>query len=243
MQYPSAEDRSARYWVAITMASVAGADLGDVCSHALGLGHVGGLPFYAAAFACLLAGARLIRVQTEAFYWAAIVVLRAAATNLADLATHDLRLADPWLIATLAVLLAAIVVPRRAAVAGQAPGTLPRTDARYWTAMLVAGTGGTALGDYCADQLGLGSSTLAWLAVWAVELGVMVRRAGRVGPAGVQMGGGPYWAVIVVVRTLGTNLGDWMAGREGIGLGLPVATGVSLVGLVALLATWRPRGR
>jgi uncharacterized membrane-anchored protein len=32
------------------------------------------------------------KIPTEAYYWLAIIVLRTAATNLADLCTHDLNL-------------------------------------------------------------------------------------------------------------------------------------------------------
>src|SRR5947209_3230331 len=84
----------ARYWVAISVASVFGANLGDLASHDLHLGHWRGLPVLAALFALVLLGERRTRAAGQAWYWLAIVLLRTAATNLGDLATHDFH-ADP----------------------------------------------------------------------------------------------------------------------------------------------------
>jgi uncharacterized membrane-anchored protein len=43
-------------------------------------------------FLLVLWAERRTRIPTEAYYWLAIIVLRTAATNLADLSTHDLKL-------------------------------------------------------------------------------------------------------------------------------------------------------
>lgn len=48
----------ARYWVALCVASVFGANCGDFASHVLGLGHVRGLPVLALLFAAVLLGER-----------------------------------------------------------------------------------------------------------------------------------------------------------------------------------------
>ena len=221
----------ARYWLAITLASVFGANLGDFCSHVLGLGHVRGLPVLAIIFAAILLAERMARGPTEAFYWAAIVTLRTAATNLADFATHDLRLSYPLFIGALSALLLTLVLrPGR-----RADGDVPDTGGCYWLAMLVAGTLGTALGDGCADQAGLPGSTAGWAVVWAVMLFGAVQLRWQAA--------GWYWLAIVVVRTVGTNAGDMLAGRHGLALGLPVSTSVSAAALVAVLLAWPPAGR
>ncbi len=220
----------ARYWIAITLASVLGANLGDFSSHVLGLGHVRGLPVLAVVFVAIVLAERTARIATEAFYWAAIVTLRTAATNLADLATHDLKLGYVPFILVLAALLLAMV-----AALARRPGPLPddgRPDAGglYWLTMLVAGTLGTALGDVTADQAGLVPAALCWSVIWAATLSGMVRRAGQ--------GVGRYWMTIVVVRTVGTNAADLIAGQDGLALGLPVGTSVSAACLVVVLLAW-----
>ncbi len=220
-----------RYWVAITLASVFGADLGDFCSHVLGLGHVRGLPVLAVEFAAILLAERLARSATEAFYWAGIVTLRTAATNLADFATHDLRVSYVLFIFVLAGLLMALA--RRSAGPMDQDG--PSAGSGYWLTMLVAGTLGTALGDFCADQAGLAVSTFCWAVVWAAVLVAVVRRPS----AGLAW----YWPAIVAIRTVGTNAGDIVAGRHGLALGLPVSTSVSAAVFVALLVLWQPTRR
>jgi uncharacterized membrane-anchored protein len=80
-----------RYWVAILVASMCGANTGDFLSHNLHLGHWRGLPPLVVLFVAILWAEKRARAATEAYYWLAIIVVRTAATNLADLATHDLE--------------------------------------------------------------------------------------------------------------------------------------------------------
>lgn len=227
----------ARYWAALVLASAFGANTGDFAAHDLHLGHALGLIPLAVIFAAILAAEARVRVSTEAFYWSAIVTMRTAATNLADLFDHDLHVAPLLVIAILAAALAALVLTDREAFArrGGGAGGVPATDARYWTTLLVAGVLGTALGDFCADDLGLaaGPAALVNLAVLAGLLGL-----GRAPGFGVKA---LYWLTVVWVRTAGTNVGDWMASHDGLGLGLALSTTLTGLAFGTLVALWRPR--
>jgi uncharacterized membrane-anchored protein len=90
-----------RFWWALCLASIFGANMGDFFAHNLGLGHVSGLPFLAIAFAVILVLERFDRLAHEVYYWLAIVVVRTAATNLADFFSGDMHLPRPWIMATL----------------------------------------------------------------------------------------------------------------------------------------------
>ena len=227
----------ARYWVALIVASAFGANTGDFAAHDLHLGHALGLIPLALIFGAILFAEARARVSTEAFYWFAIVTMRTAATNLADLFDHDLHIAPLLVIAVLAVALAALVLTDRDAFARLrgGDGAVPVTDGRYWTTMLVAGVLGTALGDYCADDLGLdaGPAAILNLAILAALLGL-----GRAPGFGVKA---MYWVTVVAVRTAGTNVGDWLASHDGLGLGLPLSTTLTGLAFGALVALWRPR--
>jgi uncharacterized membrane-anchored protein len=214
-----------RYWAAITLASIAGANMGDLFAHQFGLGHVNGLPILAAALALILW--RQARAPAEAWYWAAILVLRTAATNLGDLATHDLHLGAGAATAALAVPMAGLAWH---AARGRTVYEIPAGDTIYWVTMLLAGTLGTVAGDGCADVAGLLPSSALWLAIWAAGLAFVLSR-----PRGVLA----YWTVVAVVRTLGTNLGDLFAFRRGLHLGLPLSTALTLSALVAALTLSR----
>jgi len=114
-----------------------------------------------------------------------------------------------------------------------APQGLPPTNARYWTAMLIAGTLGTAIGDFAADGLGLGVASIVTVALLGAALAFGARAAASTKAA--------YWFTIVLVRTAGTNIGDYLAGRHGLGLGLLVSTPLIGLLLLATLLVWRPR--
>jgi uncharacterized membrane-anchored protein len=232
---------TARYWTAILAASMAGANMGDFFSYNLHLGHTRGLLPLAGLFALILWTERRSRGTTETYYWLAIIVLRTAATNLADLATHDLRLdygiIDGGLTALLVVILLAEGAWGRSPVAGNpANGVgLPATDGPYWAAMLTAGTLGTATGDFVADKLGLGLGvgSLLLAAIFALVL-LLSRRLGASKPW--------YWASIVAARTAGTTMGDFVANQHGISLGLPLSTAFTCSLLAGIVILWPGRG-
>ena len=99
-----------RYWTALCLASIFGANMGDYFARNLGLGHVAGLPFLALAFAVVIVNERFDRAVRQAYYWVAIIIVRTAATNLGDFACGDMKLPRVWVIAGLAALLAVALV-------------------------------------------------------------------------------------------------------------------------------------
>jgi hypothetical protein len=219
---------SPRYWVAISAASIFGANMGDFFAHALHLGHVRGIPILALLFAGLIVAERRSSRASEAYYWAVIVVLRTAATNLADFATHDLRLPYPLVIAGLAALLLGLAARTTRQAAG-----VPAADGCFWATMLTAGTLGTGIGDYSADDLGLG------IGVGTLVLGAMLLAVLAFGSRVDWRTPLAYWSGIVAVRSAGTTAGDFLASRHGAGLGLPLSTSFSGLACVAILLVWR----
>jgi len=233
MQLANVPVLGARYWTAITIASVFGANLGDFVSHVLHLGHWRGLPVLAVLLAGVLVAERRAPWRGEALYWAAIVILRTAATNLADLATHDLRIAYPRVIAGLAVLM--VLLARRVGRRADRSGP-PATDSWYWATMLTAGTLGTAIGDFTSGEMGFGSG-LGTIVLGAV-LAAVLAWAGR-SHWSTRLA---YWGSIVAVRSAGTTAGDFCAFGHLLGLGLPLSTWVFAVVLVAVLMLWPAAG-
>ena len=196
------------YWTIISVASVFGANLGDFVSHNLHGGHWRGLAPLLVVLLGILWAERRSRRPTELFYWLAIVTVRTAATNLADLFTHDVLLPYGWAVAGLASLLAALVAAtsRRSV---PAPG-LPATDGAYWLGMLLAGTLGTAIGDGTADALGLG--VVAGSAALGLLTAALFGLRAQASTATIAS----YWVTIVAVRAAGTTLGDLCAHTAGL---------------------------
>jgi uncharacterized membrane-anchored protein len=227
-----------RYWAAILVASMCGANTGDFLSHNLHLGHTRGLLPLAALFLLILWAERRARIPTEAYYWLAIIVLRTAATNLADLCTHDLKLGYGATEIGLTLLLIAFLVTDRrrgsstSSFAEQDRPRLPATNGNYWLAMLTAGTLGTASGDFTADVAGLGLfyGSAVLTALFAVVLIISWRFGGMSKPW--------YWVSIVAARTAGTTLGDLLASRHGLDLGLPLSTTITASMLAIIVLFW-----
>jgi uncharacterized membrane-anchored protein len=226
-----------RFWAALCLASIFGANLGDFFAHDIGLGHVAGLPFLVAAFALVLVAERYDTGVREVYYWLAIVVIRTAATNIGDFLAGDLKLPRPWVMTGLAVLLAFAVAAIHRRRMRTAPADRRRelltADWLYWIGMLLAGTLGTVMGDYVSHNLRLGDL----MAV--VALGVPLALLFIVGSRGPIWSVPFFWVTVVMVRADGTVAGDWFAGRHM--LGLPLSTLLSGLLFGALLAAWRDR--
>jgi uncharacterized membrane-anchored protein len=222
-----------------------GANTGDFASRILGLGHTRGLLPLGLIFLAIVWAERRSTVATETYYWLAIIVLRTGATNLADLGTHDLKLSYFLCMGALVALMAAMLLVDR--MRGVEPmgitdpdgrwRSLPATDTSYWITMLAAGTLGTAAGDWVAEETGLGLSfgsavlVLIFVVVWFVS--------DRFG----EMTKPWYWLTVVAARTAGTALGDLLASRRGLGLGLVTSTICTSLLLAGIVLLWRDRGR
>jgi uncharacterized membrane-anchored protein len=224
----------ARYWAALCLASIFGANMGDFFARDVGLGHLAGLPFLALALAIVVVSERFDRSVHQVYYWTAIIIVRTGATNFADFACGDLKLPRPFVIAGLAAILVLAVLAswqlawRR--MSGKGEDATLRADLGYWVSMFIAGSLGTVIGDYCSHDLRLGDGGASLLLVPVLALLFVVARNGLLRSLPY------YWVTIVAVRAAGTTVGDFVAGRNM--LGLPLSTLVTGALFVALLALW-----
>ena len=238
-----AMETSWTFWLAMLAASGFGTNLGDLWTGRLGLPQ--GVAF---GSLMLLSGLAIWRdrrdgMRLEAWYWVAIIVLRAAATNVGDFLTEALKL--PYLPVVIALAVLALVAgaqtqagmrpPARAEVRGpQGTGASPVIDAWYWAAMFLAGVFGTVGGDLVNQTIGVRVSAGV---LTAILLLVLAARA-RWFPGAMLA----YWAVVLAERAAGTPIGDGLASRRGLGLGLQAATIVTATTFLLALA-WRERTR
>lgn len=228
----------ARYWTALCLASIFGANMGDLFARNLGLGHVSGLPFLAIALAVVLVAERFDRMSHQSYYWTAIIIVRTAATNFADFAAGDLKLPRIGVMAVLIVLLAAALwvswqfAWRKLAAKND---DVLRADLGYWISMFIAGTLGTVIGDFCSHNLRLDDGGAAILLSPIVALLLVI---GWRGPLRMLPF---YWLTVVAIRAAGTAVGDFISGRNL--LGLPLSTAVTGILFVILLLAWKESAR
>jgi uncharacterized membrane-anchored protein len=224
----------ARYWTALCLASIFGANMGDLFARDMGLGHVAGLPFLAIALAIVIVAERFDRIQHEIYYWIAIIIVRTAATNFADFAAGDLKLPRVWVMAGLTVLLAAALWLTWQYVwrlLSSKTDNMLRADLGYWICMFIAGTLGTVIGDFCSHNLGLddAGAAIALSPIVIVLLAVGWRGSLRLLPF--------YWLTVVAIRAAGTAVGDFVSGRNM--LGLPMSAALTGGLFVVLLSVWK----
>jgi uncharacterized membrane-anchored protein len=223
-----------RYWVGIAIASICGANIGDFIPDVLKLSDFAGLSMLAMIFAVIVVTNQWSRRGDEALYWLAILTIRAAATDLADIGFGRAHRDYITVSACLAVLLIAILALLRASSLQTATSGLPRINGRYWLAMLTAGTLGTVLGDGIAHMIhpttvGVPISAIVATGFVALILGQRTRiDAASTGTA-------TYWAAIVAIRTWGTNFGDIAAYL----LSIPMSVMLSGLLLTVTLILWR----
>jgi hypothetical protein len=227
----------ARYWTALCLASIFGANMGDFFARNLGLGHIAGIPFLALALAIVIVSERFDRTVHQVYYWTAIIIVRTAATNFADFACGDMRLPRLWVIVGLAAALALTVVAswqllwRRLRDNSDSADSVLRADAGYWVSMFIAGTLGTVIGDYCSHDLHLGDAGASILLSPLLGLLFVTARNGLLRSLWF------YWLTVAMVRAAGTAVGDLVSSRNM--LGLPLSTFVTGALFVALLLLWK----
>ncbi len=227
------------YWLAILAVSILGTTGGDYVADGLDLGFAGGLLAFGVVVAAIFLAERYSPWKSVLWYWAAIAATRMAATNLGDFLSRTLGLGTGLAAGLLAVVLIVFLLAwrsparRRASDQRRAPDALPKANARYWLAVLIASTLGTTGGDFISGDmgLGLGRSSLCLYAVFAAV--VLLERRATAGQKAF------YWTALVAARTAGTVLGDFLTSREGLGMGY--AAGACVAGAVLVCVLLAPR--
>ena len=237
-----------RYWVLISFASVFGTNTGDLAVRLSklsglfppeglwGLRHSGPLPFLMGLFILLWWAERKNQETTELYFWSAILIIRTAATNIADMLAGDLHLDMLISASVLGAGLTVLAILWQSSRAKPVTRVfVPQTTSQYWLMMVVAGILGTIVGDWLGDNYGVQQAAL-----WGAALMIVLVLAGYrhfliLTPL--------YWLGVSVARVAGTDVGDWLArsvDRGGAGLDLPTATVVSGFVFIVTALFWRP---
>lgn len=107
----------------------------------------------------------------------------------------------------------------------------------YWATIIASTTAGTTMADFATRSLGIGYSggsalllacVLASLLLWYWRLGSISVRTVHEPRTEIY-----YWITITFSQTLGTALGDWAAGTNGLGYGGAALAFAVLLAVVA----------
>jgi uncharacterized membrane-anchored protein len=167
-------------------------------------------------------------------YWLAIVASTTVGTTMADFADRSLGIgytggSTVLLICVLASLGLWYWVEGTVSVNTV---STPRVEAFYWLTITFSQTLGTALGDWMADDTGLGydGGALVFLAGLLV-LAVLYFRT-RISHVTL------FWAAFILTRPLGATVGDFLdkpISDGGLALSRPLASAAIAVSIIALI--------
>ena len=146
------------FWIMKIAATTLGETGGDTVTMTLNWGYLVGT----AIFLSLLVILVVLQIAAKKFhpvlYWATIVASTTAGTTLADFADRSLAVGYPG--GSLILLLGLMIVLASwywtLGSISVTTVTTPKVEAFYWAAITFSQTLGTALGDWIADDTGLG---------------------------------------------------------------------------------------
>lgn len=225
------------FWIIKIAATTLGETGGDSVTMTLNWGYLAGTAIFFAILVLLV----IIQIKAEKFhpfiYWATIVASTTAGTTMADFADRSLGIGYAGGSALLFACLMAVLGAWYWTLGSISVTTVntPKAEAFYWLAITFSQTLGTALGDWMADNTGLGYGRGAL--VFAAGLAVLAVAYYRTNISRVFL----FWAAFILTRPLGATIGDFLdkpISDGGLALSRPIASlviGIFIVGCLLVL--------
>lgn len=219
------------FWIMKICATTLGETAGDLLSMTLNVGYALSsillLSLFVVSFVAQLRTSRF----HPALYWTVILATSTAGTTMSDYLDRTMGLGyakgSLILVACLLAVLAAWRLTEKSLSVSNIVTT--RAEVFYWVAILCSNTLGTALGDFLADDSGLGflgGATVIGGVLAALALAYYFTRLNRVLL---------FWCAFVLTRPFGATFGDLLtkpASKGGLNFG---TVGSSLVLATLLL--------
>jgi uncharacterized membrane-anchored protein len=230
------------FWVMKICATTLGETAGDLLSMTLNVGYAISSIVLLGLFLVSLIAQLTARSFHPALYWTVILTTSTAGTTMSDFMDRTLGLGYATGSLILITCLACVLVTWRVTQKSLSVSRIEtrRAELFYWIAILVSNTLGTALGDYLADDSGLGFSGGAALIAGLIALVVVLTYATRLDRVML------FWIAFVLTRPFGATFGDLLtkpAEKGGLDFGTIGASLVLVSILVGLVAFTSARAR
>jgi len=222
------------FWILKIVATTLGETGGDAVTMSLGKGYLVGSMIFTALFAVMV----ILQISARSFhpwlYWATIVATTTLGTTLADFADRSLEIGYAGGVGLLSsVLVVSLFVWYRVAGTVAANSvTTRKAESFYWVTIMFSQTLGTALGDWAADNAGLGFGGGTALFGGLLLLAVGAYYFTRVSRTAL------FWIAFVLTRPLGAVVGDLLdkpVTNGGMAFSRYTASAVLLVFMIACL--------
>ncbi|AZC26466.1 MULTISPECIES: hypothetical protein [Pseudomonas] len=194
------------FWVMKICATTLGETAGDLLSMTLNVGYAISSMILISVFLLTLVTQLFSKSYNPVLYWIVILSTSTAGTTMSDFMDRTLGLGyasgSLILIAILAAIFAVWRLSGESLNVNRVQGF--RGELFYWLAILFSNTLGTALGDYLADDSGLGFAGGALLIGSAIALVVVLKYCTKLSPVLL------FWVAFVLTRPFGATLGDFL---------------------------------
>ena len=222
------------FWIIKILATTLGETGGDTVSMTMNLGYLVGTAIFLTLLVVLVVAQIGAKKFHPLLYWATIIASTTAGTTMADFADRSLGIGYTG---GSAVLLACVLACLAAWYWSEGTVSVdtvntPRVEAFYWATITFSQTLGTALGDWTADDAGVGFAggalifggalvIIAALYYWTSISRVLL-----------------FWVAFILTRPLGATVGDFLdkpLDHGGLNLSRPIATAVLAAAILALI--------
>lgn len=219
------------FWIMKICATTLGETAGDLLSMTMGIGYGTSTLILIGFFLVTLVTQLLSKSYHPVLYWSVILSTSTAGTTMSDYMDRTLGLGYAQGSFILAALLTGIFIFWRFTGMTFDVANIRsfRAELLYWIAILFSNTLGTALGDYLADDSGLGFAGGALLIASLIAAIALLHYYTRI--PGVAL----FWMAFVLTRPLGATAGDVLTKPMEAG-GLDFGTVGSSCVLLAVLA-------
>jgi uncharacterized membrane-anchored protein len=228
------------FWIIKILATTLGETAGDTVTMTMNLGYLTGTAIFLSAFVILVIFQIRARQFSAPLYWATIVASTTAGTTMADFADRSLGVGYAGGSAILLGCVVGALALWRWKEGSVSVNTIetPRVEAFYWATITFSQTLGTALGDWTADDTGLGYEGAALIfgaglaLVAAAYFWTTLSRAWL------------FWIAFILTRPLGATVGDFLdkpVAQGGLALSRPIASVVIAVLMIIGISVFRQR--
>ena len=230
------------FWIIKIAATTLGETGGDTVTMTLNWGYLAGTVLFLGLLVLLVAAQIIAKKFHPVLYWATIVASTTFGTTMADFADRSLGIGYAGGATLLFVCLMIILSIWHWSEGSVSVNTVstPRVEAFYWAAITFSQTLGTALGDWMADDTGLGY--IGGALVFATGLAVVAGLYFLTNVSRVLL----FWAAFILTRPLGATVGDFLdkpVDEGGLALSRPIASAVIAALIIVLLVVLPRAGR
>ncbi len=222
------------FWIMKIAATTLGETAGDLLSMTLNIGYAISSIILISFFIIALISQLLSKKYYPPLYWMVILATSTAGTTMSDYMDRTLALGYTTgsiiLVCLLALTLTVWYISEKSLSVTNIRSR--RAEIFYWTAILFSNTLGTALGDFLADDSGLGFMGGAAVVSTLILLTWLVSKFTKASKVIL------FWIAFVLTRPFGATFGDVLTktpDKGGLGFGTIGSSIVLLVILVGMI--------